>query len=100
MLNHAQTEDDERDDEIFKGPDVWDLTPEEVEEQRSLAAGGYVGVRRVVRMLEGGDSAKHVVDAAIDSNSQMLNLRISIMKYRKPRSSLKGLKSEVGSGAL
>ncbi len=30
----------------------WDLQPEELEEQRSLAAGGYVGVRRVARLLE------------------------------------------------
>ncbi len=33
-------------------PQVWDLHPEEVDEQRALAAGGYVGVRRVVRLLE------------------------------------------------
>jgi len=32
----------------------WELQPEEIEEQRSLAAGGYVGVRRVARLLEVG----------------------------------------------
>jgi hypothetical protein len=46
----------------------------------SLAGGGYVGVRRVVRLLEHGDSAKRFVDALIDANSQMLNLRVSIMR--------------------
>ena len=30
----------------------WELPLEELEEQRSLAAGGYVGVRRVARLLE------------------------------------------------
>lgn len=30
----------------------WDMQPEELEEQRSLASGGYVGVRRVARLLE------------------------------------------------
>jgi hypothetical protein len=37
-------------------------------------------VRRVVRLLEVGDVAKQVTDAAIDANSQLLNLRMSILK--------------------
>jgi hypothetical protein len=39
-----------------------------------------VGVRRVVRLLEVGDVAKRMADAAIDANSQLLNLRMSILK--------------------
>lgn len=46
----------------------------------AIAQGGYVGVRRVVRLLEVGDVAKHITDAAIDANSQLLNLRMSILK--------------------
>lgn len=42
--------------------------------------GGYVGVRRVVRLLEHGDFAKRQVDAAIDANAAMLNLRVCIMR--------------------
>jgi hypothetical protein len=75
------TEDDERDGgDQFSGINLFDMTPEQIEEQKSLAAGGYVGVRRVVRLLEEGDRAKHEVDEAIDANAQLLNLRISIMK--------------------
>lgn len=62
--------------------ELWsDLSPEEVQERVSLAAGGYVGVRRIVRLLEHGDNAKRVVDAAIDANAQMLNLRVAIMRW-------------------
>jgi len=39
-----------------------------------------VGVRRVVRLLEHGDLAKRQVDAAIDANAAMLNLRVCIMR--------------------
>lgn len=42
--------------------------------------GGYMGVRRVVRLLEVGDIAKRAADAAIDANGQLLNLRTSILK--------------------
>lgn len=45
--------------------------------------GGYVGVRRVVRLLEHGDFAKRQVDAAIDANAAMLNLRVCIMRWAK-----------------
>jgi hypothetical protein len=51
-----------------------------LQERVSLAAGGYVGVRRVVRLLEHGDNAKRIVDAVIDANAQMLNLRVAIMR--------------------
>ena len=47
---------------------------------RTHAQGGYVGVRRVVRLLEVGDVAKRIADAAIDANSQLINLRMSILK--------------------
>lgn len=46
----------------------------------AAAGGGYVGVRRVVRLLEHGDQAKRQVDAAIDANAAMLNLRVCIMR--------------------
>lgn len=39
-----------------------------------------MGVRRVVRLLEHGDQAKRIVDAAIDANAAMLNLRVCIMR--------------------
>jgi hypothetical protein len=39
-----------------------------------------VGVRKVVRLLEHGDTAKRQVDAAIDANAAMLNLRVCIMR--------------------
>jgi hypothetical protein len=51
-----------------------------LQERVSLAAGGYVGVRRVVRLLEHGDNAKRIVDAVIDASAQMLNLRVAIMR--------------------
>eukprot|EP00879_Flechtneria_rotunda_P018628 GHRR01019549.1.p1 GENE.GHRR01019549.1~~GHRR01019549.1.p1 ORF type:complete len:942 (+),score=356.76 GHRR01019549.1:158-2983(+) len=86
------SEDDERDSSqdalpppALRGASVaelWsELSPEEVQERISLAGGGYVGVRRVVRLLEHGDVAKRVVDAAIDANAQMVNLRVSIMRW-------------------
>ena len=37
---------------------VWDMDPDEIEEHKSLAAGGYVGVRRVVRLLEVGEQPR------------------------------------------
>eukprot|EP00878_Enallax_costatus_P006221 GHUV01006524.1.p1 GENE.GHUV01006524.1~~GHUV01006524.1.p1 ORF type:complete len:1656 (+),score=579.22 GHUV01006524.1:267-5234(+) len=78
--------------------DMWaDLSPDEVQERVSLAAGGYVGVRRVVRLLEHGDNAKRVVDAAIDANAQMVNLRVSIMRYRRPKHQYHNHKSEVSA---
>lgn len=55
---------------------------EDVEAQRSLAAGGYVGVRRLVRLLDSGDAAKRAVDDAVDRCAQLINLRVAIMKYR------------------
>lgn len=89
------TADDDRDSPMAKSPsqppavlrgtsvsDMWaDLSPDEVQERVSLAAGGYVGVRRVVRLLEHWDNAKRIVDAAIDANAQMVNLRVSIMRW-------------------
>ncbi len=56
------------------------MEPDELEEQRSLAAGGYVGVRRMVRLLEEGEASKNVVDAMVDMASDLINLRVSIMK--------------------
>lgn len=59
---------------------VWELEPGELEEQRSLAAGGYVAVRRVVRLLEEGEAAKQAVDTIINAASDLINLRVAIMK--------------------
>lgn len=50
---------------------AWELSEEEAEEQRSLAAGGYMGVRRVVRLLENGESTKRAVDAVVDACAQV-----------------------------
>ncbi|KAG1680951.1 hypothetical protein FOA52_009910 [Chlamydomonas sp. UWO 241] len=86
---------DFRDEEDEKMKKVWDLEPEEVEEQKSLAAGGYVGVRRVVRLLEEGEGSKNVVDNMVDAASDMINLRVAIMKYRKPRSLYKYIRPEL-----
>lgn len=76
----ATTEDDERDTRDAPAPDFGGMAPDELDEQRALAQGGYVGVRRVVRLLEVGDVAKRMADAAIDANAQLLNLRMSILK--------------------
>ncbi|GFR48167.1 hypothetical protein Agub_g10003 [Astrephomene gubernaculifera] len=84
-----------RDEEDEREPKIWDLSPEELELQRSLAGGGYVGVRRVARLLEEGDAAKAVVDQIIDAASDVINLRVAIMKYRKPRSSYKYIRPEM-----
>ncbi|GLC33893.1 hypothetical protein PLESTM_000131000, partial [Pleodorina starrii] len=84
-----------RDEDDEKIPKIWDLQPEEMELQRSLAGGGYVGVRKVARLLEEGDSAKKVVDQIIDAASDVINLRVAIMKYRKPRSSYKYIRPEM-----
>ncbi len=51
-----------------------------MELQRSLAGGGYVGVRKVARLLEEGEAAKKVVDSIIDAASDLINLRVAIMK--------------------
>jgi hypothetical protein len=65
---------------LLAGEAFGDLTPEELDVQRALAGGGYVAVRKVVRLLEVGDVAKRMTDAAIDANSQLINLRMSILK--------------------
>lgn len=59
---------------------MWDFEPEEIEEQKSLASGGFVGVRRVARLLEEGESAKRTLDAVIDAASDLINLRVAIIK--------------------
>lgn len=73
------------------------MSPEEIEEQRSLAAGGYVGVRRVIRLLEEGDNAKRAVDTVIDAAGQLINLRMAVMRYRKPHKGYKNHKGELRS---
>eukprot|EP00197_Chlamydomonas_leiostraca_P007983 CAMPEP_0202863826 /NCGR_PEP_ID=MMETSP1391-20130828/4304_1 /ASSEMBLY_ACC=CAM_ASM_000867 /TAXON_ID=1034604 /ORGANISM="Chlamydomonas leiostraca, Strain SAG 11-49" /LENGTH=1425 /DNA_ID=CAMNT_0049543499 /DNA_START=116 /DNA_END=4393 /DNA_ORIENTATION=- len=84
-----------RDEDDEQEAKIWDLDPEQVEEQKSLAGGGYVGVRRVVRLLEEGEAAKKTLDHIVDQASDLINLRVSIMKYRKPRSSYKFLRPEL-----
>jgi hypothetical protein len=54
-----------------------------------------VGVRRVVRLFEEGERCKLVVDGMADAASDLLNLRVAIMKYRKPRSSYKFMRPEL-----
>ena len=49
LLFDSCNSDGEQDDEPEeKEAKVWDMDPEQVAEQRVLASGGYVGVRRVV----------------------------------------------------
>ncbi|GLI60364.1 hypothetical protein VaNZ11_002488 [Volvox africanus] len=84
-----------RDDEDERIPKIWELDPEELELNRSLAGGGYVGVRKVARLLEEGDAAKKMVDEIIDAADDVINLRVAIMKYRKPRSSYKYIRPEM-----
>lgn len=74
---------------------AWETIQEDELEQKSLAAGGYVGVRRIARLLEDGETAKRTVDSVVDSCSQMLNLRMVIMRYRKPKDSYHSIKSEM-----
>lgn len=50
-----------------------------------MRMGDYVGVRRVVRVLEYGDEAKEVLDRTINACSAVINLRTAIMRYRTPR---------------
>lgn len=74
---------------------LWEMTPEELAEQRNLAAGAYFAVRRVCRLLEEGETAKHMVDFIIDACGELCNLRMAIMRYRKPRDGYKFLRPEI-----
>ncbi|GAB4814185.1 hypothetical protein N2152v2_001231 [Parachlorella kessleri] len=62
-------------------PDITDVDPE----TRNLRDGDYVGVRRFVRILEAGSDAKATVDNVIDVCGVLINLRTTIMRYRKPK---------------
>lgn len=48
--------------------------------------GEYVGMRRFTRILERGPEAKAAVDAVADACGTLINLRTSIMRYRRPKS--------------
>lgn len=89
----SEEEDHEEDHEEVRRP--WDMSGEEAEELRSLASGGYMGVRRLTRLLENGEAAKRLADSMIDACSQLINLRVAIMRYRKPRHSYKYIRSDV-----
>eukprot|EP00798_Chlamydomonas_sp_ICE-L_P002281 gene2281-8554_t len=87
--------DDEEDDDANE-PKIWEVDTAEIrEEQKALAGGGYVGVRRIVRLLEEGENAKKTVDAMVDTASGLINLRKAIMRYCKPRMSYKYVRPEL-----
>ncbi|KFM27931.1 Triosephosphate isomerase, chloroplastic [Auxenochlorella protothecoides] len=56
------------------------------QESANLWSGEYVAVRRLVRILEHGAEAKAAVDCAVDAAGALINLRTTIMRYRRPKS--------------
>ncbi|KAL6785014.1 hypothetical protein ACKKBG_A02080 [Auxenochlorella protothecoides x Auxenochlorella symbiontica] len=56
------------------------------QESANLWSGEYVAVRRLVRILERGAEAKAAVDCAVDAAGALINLRTTIMRYRRPKS--------------
>eukprot|EP00887_Chlorella_sp_A99_P002448 scaffold10.g2448.t1 len=64
-------------------------------EARNMQNGEYVAVRRFVRILEGGADAKATVDQVVDVCGLVINLRTSIMRYRKPKSVDKFFRAEL-----
>ena len=64
-------------------------------ENKNLIDGEYVGMRRFTRILERGVEAKTEVDAVVDACGVLLNLRTSIMRYRKPKSVGKFFRPEI-----
>ncbi|KAK2078696.1 hypothetical protein QBZ16_003536 [Prototheca wickerhamii] len=68
---------------------VWD------QEAANLWAGEYVAVRRLCRVLERGDAAKAAVDAVADAAGTLINLRTTIMRYRRPKSLDKFYRPEI-----
>lgn len=58
---------------------------EDEREEAALKDGEYVGVRRFVRILENGIDGKQFTDRMVDLCGGLVNLRTSIMNYRKPQ---------------
>lgn len=54
-------------------------------EEAALKDGEYVGVRRFVRILENGIDGKNFTDRLVDLCGSLVNLRTSIVNYRKPQ---------------
>ena len=54
-------------------------------EEMALKDGEYVGVRRFARILENGNDGKALTDRMVDMCGSLVNLRTSIMRYRKPK---------------
>lgn len=54
------------------------------DEYQALKSGEYQVVRRLVNLLEGGDQVKAGLDDLIDKCSGAMNMRIAIMKHRRP----------------
>ena len=57
---------------------------ENAREEAALKDGEYIGVRRFVRILENGIDGKNLTDRIVDQCGSLVNLRTSIMHYRKP----------------
>jgi hypothetical protein len=64
-------------------------------ESRNLLDGEYVGMRRFTRILERGPQAKAAVDGVVDACGLLLNLRTSIMRYRRPKSARRFFRPEI-----
>lgn len=64
-------------------------------ETKNLQEGEYVGMRRFTRTLERGTEAKAEVDAVVDACGTLINLRTSIMRYRKPKNIGKFFRPEI-----
>jgi Inositol hexakisphosphate len=64
-------------------------------ETKNLQEGEYVGMRRFTRILERGTEAKTEVDAVVDACGTLINLRTSIMRYRKPKNIGKFFRPEI-----
>lgn len=73
----------------YTGAELMDL------ETKNLEEGEYVGMRRFTRTLERGSEAKSEVDAVVDACGVLINLRTSIMRYRKPKSVGKFFRPEI-----
>lgn len=64
-------------------------------ETKNLQEGEYVGMRRFIRILERGIEAKSEVDEVVDACGTLINLRTSIMRYRKPKNIGKFFRPEI-----
>lgn len=63
------------------------MAEEDEREEAALKDGEFVGVRRFVSILENGIDCKAFTDRVVDLCGSLVNLRTSIMNYRKPQGS-------------